>query len=99
MALSVFLANYANNQLAKNRAQNLIAAVEKHQQATGKYPATLDDLVPTYIPSVPLAKYALAGREFHYMNRNDTVMLHYTSLPPFGRRTYDFNRQSWSYLD
>lgn len=99
MVLAVFIANFANNKIAKYRAENLIVAVEKYHQSTGSYPEKLSDLVPAYIPEVPVAKYTLISSKFWYINSNDTVSLFYVAFPPFGRPTYSFNRQSWGYID
>ncbi|BBP02081.1 hypothetical protein [Sulfuriferula nivalis] len=99
MVLLVFLANVANNKLAKYRAENLIVAIEKYHQETGHYPEKLNNLVPEYISNIPLAKYTLFFNKFRYINHKDTQALYYVELPPFGRPTYSFNRQSWGYID
>jgi hypothetical protein len=99
MALAVFTANFTNNKIAKYHAINLIIAVEKYHQATDRYPEKLRDLVPEYIPTVPVAKYTLAFNEFSYVNYQGTASLLYVVFPPFGRAMYNFNRKSWGYLD
>lgn len=99
MVLFVFLANYSNNKLARYRAETLIVAIEKYHQDTGQYPKTLSNLVPAYIPNVPLAKYTMMFNEFKYINQEDTQTIFYVAMPPFGRTTYSFNRQSWGYID
>jgi hypothetical protein len=99
MILAVMIANAANNMLAHYRAENLVVVIEKYHQSTGHYPENLEDLVPTYIPKVPSAKFALLPTEFRYSNSKDTTLLFYVATPPFGRVTYNFNRQSWGYID
>ena len=99
MVLAVFVANFANNKIATYRAEGLIIAIEKYHQSTGRYPEKLNDLVPAYIPKVPIAKYTLFSSEFWYKNSHDTVVLFYVALPPFGRPTYSFNSQTWGYID
>lgn len=99
MALAVFSANFANNKLAKYRAEKLIVAIEAYHQSTGNYPEKLTDLVPSYIPAVPVAKYTLAFNEYWYINDKDVASLFYVELPPFGRPTYSFDSHSWGYLD
>ena len=99
MVLLVFLANFANNKLAKHRAENLIIAIEKYHQQTGIYPEKLNNLVPEYISNIPHAKFTLMLNEFGYINYKDTQALYYIELPPFGRPIYNFNRQSWGYID
>ncbi|MDD2774418.1 MAG: hypothetical protein PHU06_00535 [Gallionella sp.] len=99
MILAVMIANAANNMLAKHRAENLVIVIEKYHQSTGHYPENLEDLVPAYIPEVPTAKFAVFPTEFRYSNSKDTTLLFYVATPPFGRVTYNFNRQSWGYID
>ena len=99
MALAVFSANFANNKLAKYRAEKLIVAIEAYHQSTGSYPEKLTDLVPGYIPAVPMAKYTLIFNKYWYINDKDTASLFYVAMPPFGRPTYSFNRHSWGYID
>ena len=99
MVLLIFLANFANNKLAKHRAENLIIAIEKYHQQTGIYPEKLNNLVPEYISNIPRAKFTLIFNEFGYINHKDTQVLYYIELPPFGRPIYNFNRQSWGYTD
>ncbi len=59
---------------------------------------TLDELVPDQLPSVPRAKYCLAYGRFLYFNYG-RPMLGWYVVPPFGRRTYDFETRRWSYID
>lgn len=99
MALAVLTANFANNKLAKYRAEKLIVAIEAFHQSTGSYPEKLTDLVPAYIPDVPNAKYALTSNKFWYYNDQGNASLFYVAHPPFGRPTYSFNRHSWGYID
>lgn len=99
MIVAVMIANAANNMLAKSRAENLVVVIEKYHQSTGLYPEKLEDLVPAYIPEVPTAKFAVFPTEFRYSNYKDTTLLFYVATPPFGRVTYNFNRQSWGYID
>jgi len=99
MVLAVFIANFANNKIAKYRAESLIVAIEKYHQSTGNYPEKLSDLAPVYIPEVPVAKYTIIFNEFWYRRSHDSVAIFYVALPPFGMHTYSFNRRSWTYID
>ena len=99
MAIMVLSANFLNNKIAKNRANDLILVVEQYHKSMGKYPEKLTDLVPRYIPRIPSAKYTLGFNEFWYISLNDSVSLFYVDLPPFGRPTYSFNRKAWGYID
>lgn len=98
-ALLVLVMNYGNNQMARSRAENLAAAVEAFHRDQQRYPHRLDELVPRYLPRLPLAKYTLIFNEFHYIPGEQNPGLLYVELPPFGRPVYSFQRKEWSYLD
>ncbi|MCW5593544.1 MAG: hypothetical protein KIS74_15690 [Burkholderiales bacterium] len=88
-----------NNGIARERAEGVIAAVKAFRADTGRYPASLDELVPRYLPEVPRAKYTLAFHEFTYRSSGNDAWLYYVALPPFGRPTYAFSSGKWGYLD
>ena len=98
-ALSVLGLNWANNRLARHRAESLIVAVDAFKQKNQRYPTKLDELVPNFIADVPVAKYAFVSSKFYYYASPDSHVLLYMKLPPFGRATYDFEKNKWGYLD
>ena len=105
LAPSVWASLYAQNELARARAATVIAAVDRYHAERGSYPKALADLVPTYLPSIPRAKYQTFG-EFTYIDgrtgdpgAEQRPILLYVALPPFGRPTYDFRSHSWGYID
>ena len=58
-----------------------------------QYPAELKDLVPEFLPSVPVAKWG--DEHFGYSRALDPdrqPMLYYAAVPPFGRRFYHMER-------
>jgi hypothetical protein len=85
--------------VAEANAQRVVAACEEYNTANGTFPKKLDELVPQYMNSVPLAKYCLGppGR-FAYHNLG-TPMLYWQVVPPYYRKIYNFETRSWSYLD
>lgn len=91
--------NVINNRVAQARAEKLVAAVEAFHAKTGFYPRTLQELVPTYINGVPRAKYSLAFNQFMYWRTQESALLLYVSMPPFGRPAYFFGEKRWSYID
>ncbi|MEP7123010.1 MAG: hypothetical protein ABJE95_18930 [Byssovorax sp.] len=101
MMASVVATIQANNRLAARRADGLVVALESYKSRTGDYPARLSDLVPEYLPSVPLAKYTLLFNDFSYHHdlSERRGFLMYTVIPPFGRRTYWLDTGTWGYLD
>lgn len=54
MALSL-----SNIRVAERRAAPVISAVSRYHSEHGHYPKTLDELVPTYLPSIPHAGFTL----------------------------------------
>jgi hypothetical protein len=98
-AIAVFTSININNTIAKNRAADLVQTIENYRQATGKYPNTLDNLIPKYFPQLPKAKYTLGFNNFIYLNHEGNISLFYYDFPPFGRPTYIFERKEWIYLD
>ena len=80
-------------------APRIIAACEEFHAANGKYPKTLDELVPRYLPSIPPAKYCLEFGKFQYWNHEEHPMLVWCVVPPFGRKIYTFEDRRWGYID
>ena len=84
--------------VAEANSRRVIAACERFQAANGTFPRTLDELVPDQLASVPRSKYCLAYGEFLYFNHG-RPMLGWYVVPPFGRRTYDFETRRWNYVE
>ena len=87
------------NNIAEDRAREVIAAAETFKVKFGRYPEKLDELVPLFLAEVPMAKPAGMMRDFDYGNLNGEHTLMYTVVPPFGRKLYNFERSRWSALD
>jgi len=101
MMASVVLTIRANNRLAQRRAEGIVTALKLYRSKTGDYPVRLTALVPEYLPAVPLAKYTLLFNEFtyHHDPAQRQGFLMYAVIPPFGRRTYSLDTDTWGYLD
>ncbi len=76
-------------------------AVENFHAAEGHYPAKLDELVPTYLAKVPRASPRMSFDKFDYIAvpPGDKPFLMWVVIPPFGRRTYDFEKKQGSSID
>jgi hypothetical protein len=98
---AIFATIFANQALANSRADGIITAVEQYRSHQGPYPERLEELVPLYLPSVPLARYALPPfNRFHYHRYDyDNASLSYDVLPPFGRLVYNFSTKTWRLID
>jgi NADH:ubiquinone oxidoreductase subunit K len=98
---AVFTTIEVNNKIASQRAEQVISAVKQYKMEYGQYPDMLQKLVPEYLPSVPKAKYGFGNNKFYYYrtDKEENAILLYVKFPPFGRPTYNFERNSWGYLD
>jgi hypothetical protein len=86
--------------VAEANAQRVVAASEAYHSANGRFPKNLDELVPQYMNSVPLAKYCLGPPcRFEYYYNSGEPMLVWQVVPPYYRKIYHFHTRSWSYLD
>ena len=85
--------------IARSRAEILIATCERYKEKNNKYPGKLSDLVPDFIKKIPVAKYTLTSNKFFYITSQDSHLLFYVTMPPFGRPTYSFEKQKWAYID
>ena len=89
----------ANNVLAARRCNHLIAACEQYHSKYNKYPDQLEQLVPEFVPTVPMAKYTMMFNSFSYTSTADRHTILYVSFPPFGRPYYVFEKHRWGDLD
>jgi hypothetical protein len=87
--------------VAEAHGQRVVAACEEYHTVTGRFPGKLDELVPTYMNSIPVAKYCLGpGSRFFYAAPNHgNTMLAWEIVAPHYRRVYNFETRRWFYLD
>ena len=87
--------------VAETNGQRIVAACEEYHAANGRFPRKLDELVPKYMNSVPVAKYTLGpwGRFIYVSSKPADAMLFWHIVPPHYRKIYRFETRSWSYLD
>jgi hypothetical protein len=86
--------------VAEANAQRVVAACEQFHAANGRFPEKLDELVPHYINSVPIAKYCLGPSScFYYYSNSGTPLLYWQVVPPQLRKIYHFKTHRWTYLD
>ena len=95
----VFALNRAQQRLAANRGEELVAAVKAFHGKYQRYPESLNALVPEFIANVPPAKYTMTYSQFSYIKTDTNATLYYTEVPPFGRRAFVFSRGTWGRFD
>lgn len=96
LAITVNNAHFQWN-VSDTNAERVIKACDEFHLANGRYPKTLDELVPKFLSSVPPAKYCLLGK-FWYFNFEGHCGLMWSRYG-FYRRTYDFDTKRWGNLD
>lgn len=82
----------SNWRMAQNRAAPVIAAIDRFHSDQGRYPNSLGELVPAYLPSIPKAGFTLIGRRFGYVD--DRPQLYFPAMF-HGVVAYDFPTCSW----
>lgn len=88
-----------NKQIAEDRAERIIAAVENYRATNGKYPDRLDQLTPRFIAEIPTkARVAFTDSGFRYLAGSSHTLM-YVVMPPFGRKTYNFETKAWGFMD
>jgi len=66
--------------VANRRMTAVALAIRMYQLDHGRWPKTLDELVPKYLPSVPQDPYAPAGRNIGYQPDGDRPVLYSVSV-------------------
>ena len=101
MTLVLLRPNRAGSERARKNAEQIIAACRAFHAQHGRFPLTLEELVPGFLPSVPPAKYAGPHFGFTYeVGPGDKRhVLGWTEVIPFGRPYYVLEEDRWGYLD
>ena len=100
LTLGIVLTNNAVQwTIAESHSEQIIAACEHFRVSYGRYPKTLDELLPQQLPSVPRAKYCMRYGTFEYHSDEGGHRLLWYKVPPFGRRIYRFEDGQWHYID
>jgi hypothetical protein len=82
---------------ARARAQPIIDALDAYHAAHGDYPRSLAELTPSYLPSIPRAKYTLWEGEYWFAPAvpERHAQLLFVLYPPTGCRYFDFETRQW----
>lgn len=94
-AVAIMTTINLNNHLARQRASDVVAAIELYYATNGRFPLVLEALVPRFLAAVPRAKFTLAFNDFIYQPRTRDAVLAYVEVPPFARLCYDFAERRW----
>ena len=88
-----------NTYVGSTNADQIINSIEKYKADKGDYPAELRDLVPEYMPKIPVCAYRMLSNQYRYTYTETSHYLMYANLPPYGRRSYHFQNKEWIYID
>lgn len=83
--------------MAEQKADRIIGAVNQYYLDEGRYPLSLANLVPGYLPEIP--KPRIVPGVFYYVGAPDDPHLMYAHMPPFGRMSWSFREKKWVELD
>lgn len=101
--LMVFAVKSINDRVSHANAKVIIAACEKCREKTGRYPDGLNDLVPGYLPRVPVARYTFISSGFYYHRDRgasaNNFRLIFVNEAPFARMVYDSTHKQWRSID
>jgi hypothetical protein len=97
--LGIALANASVQwSIAEANAEQVVRACEKFHSVCGRYPQTLKELVPSYLTSIPRAKYCAAGNFYYYNSEDDLPILWWNKFGYY-RKVYSFDRKQWGSID
>ena len=89
----------ANTDMVRASAAGILAALDDHRAAHGRYPERLSDLVPAELPEVPsAAPLLIVDRWFRYRRSGKGFELSYDS-GFLVEQVYDSQTGSWSVRD
>ena len=102
LTLGIALANtFIQWEIADVNGERIVRACESFYSDSGRYPKTLNELVPRYLPSIPPAKYSMDGA-FHYYNSDDSggqAPILWWNQFLLLRMIYSFESKEWYHLD
>jgi hypothetical protein len=90
--------------IAEANGEKIFTACEDFNRDNGRYPETLSELCPRYMPYVPRAKYCLWSGEFVYYTHKDFspvpgYTLEYYVIPPMARMVHNSGKPGWFLVD
>jgi hypothetical protein len=83
----------SNLRVAQRSAAPVISAINRFRSEQGRYPNTLDELVPAYLPTIPGAGFTWLARRFGYFAERPQL---YFPAMFHGVVAYDFPTHSWT---
>ena len=92
----------AQDAIASAKTMKIVRACDDFHTVNGAYPETLNQLVPDYLPSIPIARFTLCEPKFHYATYvaggRDGAMIWFSTFA-FGAYGYDLGARRWRFTD
>jgi len=85
--------------VAVARAEPVVLAIERYRTNEGKYPASLNDLVPKYVNSFPDLKPTGKTPKLEYEQMGSGPILAFKNGAVFSRKVYEFWSGNWVTYD
>ena len=100
LTLGIALANTSIQlKIADINGERVVKACEAFHTDNGRYPKTLNELVPRYLPSVPRAKYCMVGHFIYYNLEEGFPPMLWWNKWGYVNRHYYFETKEWHDLD
>ena len=99
MVAAVFVTIRIDLSHARANGETIIAALKSYHAKNGNYPDKLEQLVPTYLPAIPNARFCLTMNTFHYHAAKDSHNLSYIVMQPVGFTYYNLEKGQWAVKD
>ncbi|MCP4132540.1 MAG: hypothetical protein GY754_16320 [bacterium] len=99
---SYMLADVINNNHSKNNIPNrekVVKSLYKYKNDIGKFPGTLNQLVPVYIIKIPPVKQGITSKSFIYRGSNESFTLSYPDSKSKYGYEYNSDSQKWDLKD
>ena len=91
-----------NSYIGLENAKKIIHATNAYYTENKKYPDSLSELVPDYLDAIPVCAYRLIDYRYEYLiDIEGYPRLSWLAEPQasVGLQFYDFNEDTWIYLD
>ncbi|MDD5769463.1 MAG: hypothetical protein PHE25_00700 [Candidatus Gracilibacteria bacterium] len=101
LIITYFYISGLTEESTRIKADDIIKNIMLYKDETGKYPNSLDDLIPKYYKKIPI-HYSSIDYKFHYYllsKEKQDFLFYYTYYFPFGRFSYSEERKTWFNLD
>ncbi len=96
MLVAMFLHAGYEHRVARAQAEQIVEACRAYETERGHLPAELSELVPEYLPSLPVSFGVIARKAYYYSAPEDGSSARFMYTPElFIRSWYNFEKREW----